>query len=90
MVDNQVDLSLVVRDSLGRPLADAQVAVAGQPLPFDATTQSYRQARGGRAGLVAVTQAGRTTFHPLNQSFADGQARARVGAWLVRAGRRPG
>ncbi|MDO7874269.1 carboxypeptidase-like regulatory domain-containing protein [Hymenobacter sp. ASUV-10] len=88
VVDNQVDLSLVVRDSLGRPLTDAQVAVAGQPLPFDAITQSYRQVRGGRAGLVAVTQAGRTTFHPLAQPFADGQARARVGAWLVRAGRR--
>ncbi|MET4075840.1 hypothetical protein [Hymenobacter sp. UYCo722] len=88
VLDNQVDLTLVVRDSLGRPLPDAQVALAGRPLPFDAATQSYRQAGGGRTGLVAVTQAGRTTFHPLNQTFPDGRRRYRQrtgGSWLRRA-----
>ncbi|GAA4043334.1 hypothetical protein GCM10022409_31650 [Hymenobacter glaciei] len=92
IIDNQVDLTLVVRDSLGRPLPAAQVALAGRPLPFDPATQSYRQAGGGRPGLLAVTHAGRTTFHPLNQTFPYGKQRygqqnsARPsGHWLRRA-----
>ncbi|WP_046245545.1 carboxypeptidase-like regulatory domain-containing protein [Hymenobacter terrenus] len=86
VVDNQVDLTLVVRDSLGQLLADAQVALAGQPLLFDPATQSYWRAGGGRAGLVAVTQQGRTTFHPLMQTFPfpDQPIRPR-GHWLRRA-----
>jgi hypothetical protein len=90
VVDNQVDLTLVVRDSLGQLLPDAQVALRGQPLAFDAATQSYRQAGGGRAGLVAVTQGGRTTFHALDQFFPhsrddDDEYRPR-GQWLKRTG----
>ena len=89
VVDNQVDLVLVVRDSLGRLLPDAQVAVAGRPLLFDAATQSYRRAGGGQAGLVAVVQAGRTTFHPLTQTFPESGPRYQpTGPWLRRAGRR--
>ncbi|MDO7849397.1 carboxypeptidase-like regulatory domain-containing protein [Hymenobacter sp. M29] len=87
VVDNQVDLSLVVRDSLGRLLPDAQVALRGKPLAFDAATQTYRQAGGGRAGLVAVTASGRTTFHALDQAFPNRGQRARPrGRWLKRAG----
>jgi len=90
VVDNQVDLTLVVRDSLGRLLTDAQVALAGRPLAFDAATQSFRQAQGGRAGLLAVTQAGRTTFHPLDQTFptVSRQRYRPRGPWLRRAGGR--
>ncbi|MBD2767433.1 carboxypeptidase-like regulatory domain-containing protein [Hymenobacter sp. BT664] len=89
VVDNQVDLTLVVRDSLGRLLPDAQVAIAGRPLPYDAATQSYRRAGGGRAGLVAVTRAGRTTFHPLTRTFPNAAPRRRFGGnWLRRAGGR--
>lgn len=89
VVDNQVDLTLVVRDSVGQLLPDVQVAVAGQPLAFDAATQSYRRAGGGRAGLVAVTRAGRTTFHPLTQTFPNASPRYRArGHWLKRAGGR--
>ncbi|HEX8657075.1 MAG TPA: hypothetical protein VF690_06055, partial [Hymenobacter sp.] len=87
VVDNQVDLTLVVRDSLGHLLPGAQVAVAGRPLLYDPATQSYRRAGGGRAGLVAVTQAGRTTFHPLTQTFPNAAPRHRCGGrWLRRAG----
>ena len=92
VIDNQTDLTLVVRDSLGHPLPIARVALAGRPLPFDPATQSYWQAGGGRAGLVAVTHAGRTTFHPLNQTFPYGRPRygqrdysRASGHWLRRA-----
>ena len=90
VLDNQVDLTLVVRDSLGRLLPTAQVAVAGRSLPFDAATQTYRRANGGRPGLVAVTLAGRTTFHPLNQTFGGGRPRYQPDSrpWPGRAWRR--
>ncbi|MDJ0366632.1 carboxypeptidase-like regulatory domain-containing protein [Hymenobacter sp. H14-R3] len=83
VIDNQRDLSLTVRDSLGRLLPGARVAVAGRPLPYDPATHAYRRARGARPGLVAVTIDGRTTFHPL----APPAAKPR-GNWAVRAGRR--
>ena len=69
VIDNQVDLTLAVRDSLGQLLAGAQMALAGRPLPFDASTQTVRRAGGGRTGLVAVTQGCHTSFYSLNQVF---------------------
>ncbi|UOQ70911.1 hypothetical protein [Hymenobacter cellulosilyticus] len=71
VVDNQVDLTLVVRDSLGRLLDDARVLLARRPVPFDAATRSYRLAKAGRSGLVAVTQAGRTTFHVVEKQTSS-------------------
>ncbi|MBF9219471.1 carboxypeptidase-like regulatory domain-containing protein [Hymenobacter ruricola] len=83
VVDNQVDVSLVVRDSLGQLLPDAQVALAGRPLPFDAATQTYRRTGRSREGLVAVTQHGRTTYHTLDQKFPEEGERYRPrAAWL--------
>ncbi|MET4106110.1 carboxypeptidase-like regulatory domain-containing protein [Hymenobacter sp. UYP22] len=71
VLENQVDLTLLVRDSLGRLLPDAQLRLPRRrSVPFDAATQTYRLA-GGRArpGLLAVEQGGRTTFHSLSQTF---------------------
>jgi TonB-dependent SusC/RagA subfamily outer membrane receptor len=86
VVDNQVDVSLVVRDSLGRLLPDAQVALAGKPLPFDTATHTYRRTGRSKEGLVAVTQRGRTTFHALDQKFPEEGERYRPqGQWLRRA-----
>lgn len=87
VIDNQTDLSLAVRDSLGQFIEGAQVAVAGQPLPYDPATHTYRRARRSRAGIVAISAGGRTTFHPLNQTYRQPQ-----GHWLagraLRTGRR--
>jgi len=69
VLDNQVDLALVVRDSLGQPRPDAQVAVGRRPVPYDAATHTYRRAKAGEAGLAAVTYGGRTTFHALERTF---------------------
>jgi hypothetical protein len=88
VVDNQVDLALVVRDSLGQLLPQAQVALASRPLLFDQASQSYRWAGGGQSGLLAVTDQGRTTFHPLNQTFPYSSYRLQQGRWLARAGGR--
>jgi TonB-dependent SusC/RagA subfamily outer membrane receptor len=67
VLSNQIDLALVVRDSLGRLLPGAQVRLGRRPVPFDAATGTYRQARRGHAGLLAVRYGGRTTFHALEQ-----------------------
>jgi TonB-dependent SusC/RagA subfamily outer membrane receptor len=75
VIDNQTDLALAVRDSLGRFIEGAQVAVAGQPLPYDPATHTYRRARRSRAGIVAVTAGGRTTFHPLDQTYRQPKGR---------------
>ena len=80
VLDNQTDLALVVRDSLGQPRPDAQVAVSGRPVPYDAATHAYRLAGAGQAGLVAVTYGGRTTFHALAQTF-PGERPARHFSW---------
>jgi len=74
VLDNQVDLALVVRDSLGQPRPDAQVAVGRRPVPYDATTHTYRRAKAGEAGLAAVTYGGRTTFHTLERTFPGQRA----------------
>lgn len=88
VIDNQTDLALAVRDSLGQLLTDAQVAVAGRPLPYDPATRTYRRARPSRAGIVAVTAGGRTTFHPLTQTYRQpGRFNWLAGGW-VRVGRR--
>ncbi|GAB3585383.1 alpha-2-macroglobulin family protein [Hymenobacter daeguensis] len=86
VVDNQVDVSLVVRDSLGRLLPDAQVALSGKPLPYDAATQTYRRTGRSKEGMVAVTQNGRTTYHTLDQKFPEEGERFRPRFyWLRRA-----
>jgi TonB-dependent SusC/RagA subfamily outer membrane receptor len=88
VIDNQSDLVLAVRDSLGQLLTGAQVSVAGRPLPYDPTTRTYRRARPSRAGIVAVTAGGRTTFHPLTQTYRQhGSSGWLHNGWL-RAGRR--
>ncbi|MBD2716084.1 carboxypeptidase-like regulatory domain-containing protein [Microvirga sp. STR05] len=71
VLDNQVDLTLLVRDSLGRLLPDARVSLPkGGLVPFDAATRTYRlPGKAGRPGLLAVEQGGRTTYHALQQTF---------------------
>ncbi|NVO85241.1 carboxypeptidase-like regulatory domain-containing protein [Hymenobacter terrestris] len=71
VLDNQQDLSLLLRDSLGQLLPDARITLrGGRRVPLDAATQTYRLAgRAGRAGLLAVEIGGRTTYHPLEQTF---------------------
>jgi TonB-dependent SusC/RagA subfamily outer membrane receptor len=87
VIDNQTDLALAVRDSLGQLIAGAQVAVGGQPLPYDPATRTYRRARPSRAGIVAVTAGGRTTFHPLTQTYQQPKGHWRDGK-AMRVGRR--
>ncbi|MDF7811811.1 carboxypeptidase-like regulatory domain-containing protein [Hymenobacter sp. YC55] len=71
IIDNQVDLTVLVRDSLGHVLEDARVTLPKNRLvPYDAATHTYRlPGKASRPGLLAVTHCGRTTYHALNQTF---------------------
>jgi TonB-dependent SusC/RagA subfamily outer membrane receptor len=86
VLDNQVDLTVLVRDSLGNLLENARVTLPkGQPVPYDAATHTYRlPGKTARAGLLAVEQGGRTTFHALEQTFPYAQSAARRQAWSWR------
>ena len=86
VINNQYDLSLTVRDSLGELVRGARVAVGGRALPYDPATGTYRRARNARPGLAAVTVGGRTTFHPLE--LAEDYPSQPRGSWALRAGRR--
>jgi TonB-dependent SusC/RagA subfamily outer membrane receptor len=88
VIDNQSDLVLAVRDSLGQLITTAQVAVAGRPLPYDPATRTYRRARPSQAGIVAVTAGGRTTFHPLTQTYRQRGSSGWLHTGWLRATRR--
>ncbi|NML65525.1 hypothetical protein HHL22_09945 [Hymenobacter sp. RP-2-7] len=88
VLDNQTDLVLVLRDSLGGLVPDARVALRRRAVPYDAATRTYRLAGAGRAGLVAVTQGGRTTFHPLTWQNAYSPGSYGRVHWLRRVGYR--
>ena len=79
VLDNQVDLSVLVRDTLGHPLAAAaRLWLRGRAVPYDAATGTFRRAGGGRAGLLALAVGGRTTYHALTRNAGS---QSRDGGW---------
>ena len=85
VLDNHSDLALVLRDSLGQLVPDAQLRLRHRRLPYDPATRAYRSHSARRAGLVAVTWQGRTTFQPLE--LADARS-WRPNSWVKRVGQR--
>ncbi|GGK62539.1 carboxypeptidase-like regulatory domain-containing protein [Rufibacter glacialis] len=66
LLKNHVDLAVVLYDTLGNNIPDAQVKIRNRKIPFDAASQSYRLAGHKRSGLLSVTQAGFTFYVPLD------------------------
>ena len=48
-----------------------QLRLHGRKVPYDAVTGTFRRARRGRAGLLALTLNGRTTYHALTRNPAN-------------------
>ncbi|AIZ65404.1 hypothetical protein PK28_17175 (plasmid) [Hymenobacter sp. DG25B] len=82
VLNNQADLVLTVRDSSGQLLRDAQVRLHRRRVPLDPLTGTYRLAKGGREGLLAITQDGRTTYHLLERKRPYGWEKR---GWVKRA-----
>jgi TonB-dependent SusC/RagA subfamily outer membrane receptor len=80
VLNNQVDLSVWVADTLGRPVPDAMVKVKSRKIAFDPRTQTYRLRKTNRRGVMTVTHRGFTTYRQLD-------ARPRS-SWASKTGRK--
>lgn len=65
LLQNQLDLAVVVHDSLGNFISDAIVSVKNKNIPFDQATQTYRLAKTKKEGLLAVQHQDFTSYQPL-------------------------
>ncbi|GAA4047991.1 hypothetical protein GCM10022409_37910 [Hymenobacter glaciei] len=63
LIDTQVDLSVLVRDTLGRLVPGAQLRLRGHSVPYDAIMGAFRRTGSSRLGLRDLTVGRRTTYH---------------------------
>ncbi|MFC6997276.1 carboxypeptidase-like regulatory domain-containing protein [Rufibacter roseus] len=68
LLQNQIDLAVVVHDSQGNLISDANVWVKKKRIPFDKATQTYRLAKAKKEGLLAVEHQGFTFYQPLDRN----------------------
>lgn len=66
LINNNQDLGILVKDSLGTLITDAEVAIRGKKVPFSAKTQRYQLRKTSRNGLLAVTRAGHTSYFQID------------------------
>ncbi|MEM7368278.1 MAG: carboxypeptidase-like regulatory domain-containing protein [Bacteroidota bacterium] len=63
IIDNQRDLILVVHDSVGNIIPDAEVLISNKQIPFDSHLQAYRLAKSRKEGLLRITYQGYTDIY---------------------------
>ncbi|MHC2990791.1 hypothetical protein OB13_04045 [Pontibacter sp. HJ8] len=61
----QPELALLVHDSLGQVVPDAQVLVGKKRIPFDSKTKTYRLSKSPKKGVISVTHRGYTFYEEL-------------------------
>ncbi|WP_299708314.1 carboxypeptidase-like regulatory domain-containing protein [uncultured Pontibacter sp.] len=61
----QPELTLLIHDSLGQLVSDAQVMAGKKRVPFDNKTNTYRLKKGPKKGVVSVTHSGHTFYEEL-------------------------
>lgn len=69
IINNYRNLAVMVHDSMGNILPNAQVTLRKKHLHFDAATQTYRLNRFRKKGLLKVQYNRATSFYPLANSF---------------------
>jgi alpha-2-macroglobulin len=65
ILNNNTDLCLQVYDSDGNPVTDAELSIRGKKLRFNEETQTYRDKKSNRKGLLAVSHEGFTAYYDL-------------------------
>lgn len=65
VINNDNDLAVVVMDSLGRMIPDAEVRVKNKVLAFDPETNAYRHDRSNKRGVLTITHQGHTDYYQL-------------------------
>jgi len=69
ILNNSTDLCIRVYDTAGQIIPDAELAVRGKHLRFDAKAQSYRDKKSNRKGLLKVSHNGFTGFYELDRKY---------------------
>ena len=74
VLNNGTDLNLLVHDSLGQVVSDAQVRLRKKRIPFDPVSQTYRLKKTNRRGLLTVKHRGETAFFYVERELDNGWA----------------
>ncbi len=65
ILNNNTDLCLQVYDSSGNPVTDAGVRIRGKKVRFNEETQTYRDKKSNRKGVLEVSYDGFTAYYDL-------------------------
>jgi hypothetical protein len=69
VLNNQVDLSVWVADSLGNTIPDAIVRLKSKSIPFDPLTRTYRLRKTNRKGILSIKHGNFTSYHQLDAQY---------------------
>ncbi|MBT1710121.1 carboxypeptidase-like regulatory domain-containing protein [Fulvivirgaceae bacterium PWU5] len=72
VLNNRRDLVLVLYDSLGREVADAQVYVRQKNIPYDTVSGTYRLASANRQGTLRVEYGGHVSYFMIQRQSNNG------------------
>ncbi len=75
ILNNQVDLSLILYDSLGNLIEDAEVRLKRRKVPFDPESHTYRYPKTNRQGLLSIKHRGTTYYHGIKRSYNNSRFR---------------
>jgi hypothetical protein len=83
VLNNRHQLQLIILDTLGQAVKDAEVHIRSKPVPFDPQAQCYLHPRFERSGLVAVKQGEHISFFQLEGKNPNGISARRVVNWVL-------
>ena len=73
IINNNTDLNIQVYDFEGRIIENARIVLNHKRLPFDKRTQTYRDKKSNRKGLLKVTHNSFTACFDLNREYNNSQ-----------------
>ena len=75
ILNNQTDLMIQVRDSLGQVVNDAEVQLKNRTLKFDQASQSYRIGKSNQNGFLEVKYAGMSVYQVLKKRYKNSRSK---------------
>ncbi len=75
VLNNQTDLMIQVRDSLGNYVENAEVELDSRAIKFNQETQSYRIGKSNQDGWLKVEMDGLIIFQQLNKQYKNSRAK---------------
>lgn len=68
VVNNDNDLAVIVLDSLGKMIPDAEVRIKNKVLTFDEETKTYRHDHSTKQGILTITYQGHRDYYKISAS----------------------